>query len=302
MARYTALRAFFVLAVVLLVIPPVLGADVAIGPASIGDRDPISIALTNVTDGSLLNTTLTAAFLPAPGVTWFNLTNWNYPFTLEGGRVVVAGRNVNQLILIVRAGSTIRMRRESGAGAIDLEIPLDLQPFTYHDYRIGYEVHDAGTPLTFTLIQQGTKKGTETDAVLTPSIIGVETGNLTVEVLLNGTVKNRTGIRIVKPGPPATPAPVNATASPTTPAPATTGPTTAGPTTASLTTAPATPATTTSAPTPPPATPTPFPRTTAPPAPEAPTTPSTGPSPFIIVYVAAIILITVIADYLLLKD
>jgi hypothetical protein len=94
------------------------------------------------------------------------------------------------------------MRRESGTGAISLEIPMDLEPFTFHDFRIGYEVHNASTPLTFTLIQQGTKMGAETDAVLTPSIIGAREGSLALVVMENSTLVNRTVIQIVKPAPP----------------------------------------------------------------------------------------------------
>lgn len=286
MARYTPKRALLLLVFLPLVIFPVLGAEVAIGPPGIGDRDPISITITNVSDGSLLNTTLTASFYPVEGVTWLNLTSWNYPFTLGEGRVVLAGRNVNQLILLVRAGSGIRMRRESGTGAINLEIPQDFQPSTFHDFRIGYEVHNASEPMSFTLIQRGTKVGTETDVVLTPTIIGITEGDLTVEVLVNGTLVNRTGIRVVKPAPPATPAPVNTTAAPT----------------MAPTEAPTQPATTPPTPTPPPATPTPRQTTPVTTTPPAPVVPSAGPSPFILVYAAIIIIIAVIADYLLMKD
>jgi hypothetical protein len=286
MARYTALRAALVLVVLPLVIPMVLGIGVAVQPASIEDRSPISIAISNVTDGVHLNTTLTATFPPAAGVTWFNLTNWNYPFALEGGRVLASGQNVNQLIFLVRAGSSYKMRRESGTGAISLEIPMDLEPFTFHDFRIGYEVHNASTPLTFTLIQQGTKMGAETDAVLTPSIIGAREGSLALVVMENSTLVNRTVIQIVKPAPPATPVPVNTTASPTgaqTTPPATTPPTPV-------------PTPSRTLPTPAPATPTPV---TPTPVPE---TPSGALSPFIIGFAVIIVLVTIIADYLLLKD
>jgi hypothetical protein len=295
MDRYTALRAALVLVVVPLVIPMVLGIGVTIEPATIADRAPISIALSNVTDGAVLNTTLTATFFPVAGVTWLNLTNWNYPFALEEGRVVLAGQNVNQLILLMRAGSTITTMRQSGAGSIDLKMQTDLQPYTYHDFRIGYEVHNKSAPLTFTLIQQGMKVGTETDAVLTPSILGVTEGDLTVAVLVNGTLENRTKIRI-QPAPPATPEPVVTPVIPATnqTTPATIPPTTIPPTTIPTVTTPPARTPARPPPTPPPATP-----VTTPPTPEAP---SGDFSPFIIAFAAIIILVAIIGDYLLLRD
>ena len=85
MARYTAQKTLLVLMVVPLLVPLALGIGVTIEPATIEDRAPISITLSNVSDGTVLNTTLTATFLPVEGVTWFNTTNWNYPFGLNDG-------------------------------------------------------------------------------------------------------------------------------------------------------------------------------------------------------------------------
>ncbi|MDD1664045.1 MAG: hypothetical protein LUQ32_01710 [Methanomicrobiales archaeon] len=262
-------------------ISAVLGIGVQIQPDIIQDGGPISITLSNVTDGYNLNTTLAAAFAPVPGVSWLNFTNWNYPFALDGGMVTVRGQNVNRITLIVRAGGVIKgAPPKPGTGDVTVELPMDFPPSLFHDFRIGYEVHNASAPLMFTLVQQGTKAGPE-DAVLTPSIIGVKEGNLTVKILTNGTLQGSKEIRIRESVPLPTPTEGNTTV---TPSPSPTPPRTTLPVTT-------------------PPTPVPSPSVSPPVAPSPLPLPSPeGPSPWIIVYIAVIIIVTILADYIILKD
>jgi hypothetical protein len=277
MAGCSAPRAAILLLALPLILSAVLGIGVEIQPDTIGDRNPISITLSNVTDGLSFNVTITATFLPSPDTSWLNLTNWIYPFALHGGGATVSGQNVNQLTLLVRSGSTLRTRRDSGAGNITLVTPLDFPAVLYHDFRLGYEAHDPDAPLTLTLIQQGTKAGPD-DAVLTPSIFGIREGNLTVKVLTNGTLQASKEIRVLEAEPSPTP---------TTPAPLSPTPT-APPETIPAPTSPA------------PIVPlSPSPTVTSSPA---PATETGSPSPWILGFVTIIILIALIADYLLLKD
>jgi hypothetical protein len=305
MAGHSFPTAALLLLVIPLLITAVPGMEVAVQPESIVDQDYITVSLINVTDGTLLNTSLTTTFRPVPGVTWLNTSNWNYPFALNRGRVAVSAGNANQIVFLVRAGGTYLMRRVTGTGNITIEIPLDLQPLTSHDFNIGYEIHDPKAPLVFTLVQQGYKAGTESNANLTPSLKGIGEGNITVAVLANGTLQGGGEIRVFGTAPPPpTPPQVNDTATPT---PAPTSPeTTPSGTTPSETTSPAPtpPEETPAGTTPPPATPRPpqvTPATTPPAAAPAPAGES-GPSPLIIAYAAIIVLIAVIADYILLKD
>jgi hypothetical protein len=157
---------------------------------------------------------------------------------------------------------------------------MDILTGVYYDYLVLYEVHNASAPVTITLIQQGRKVGTD-DSVSTPFIYGADGGNMTLKVLVNGTLEasqvvrvgNRTTIPATTPqitqGPePPTPPPVTATV------PRTTIPATPSP-----------PVQTPSLPRTPPATP----------GPE-------GLSPGIIGYAAVIIIVAILADYFLLKD
>jgi hypothetical protein len=282
MAGCSAPGAVLILLALPLLFPAVLGIGVQIQPDTMEDRNPISISVSNVTDGYNLNISLTARFIPDQNTSWLNYTDWNYPFALGGGGVTVSGRNVNQLTLLVRTGSTLKTRRETGTGNITMGVPMDFPAVIYHDFRIGYEVHSPGAPLILTLTQQGTKAGPE-DAVITPIILGIEEGNLTVEVLANDTLQARKEIQILKTAPlPTTTVEANATASPS-PAPTTSPPTTR-------------PATTRSTPKP---SPSPSPSVT--PSPVPPATPE-GISPWILGYITLIILIALVADYLLLKD
>jgi hypothetical protein len=265
-----------------LLFPAVLGIGVQIQPDAMEDRNPISISLSNMTDGYSLNITLTATFIPAQNTSWLNFTDWNYPFTLDGGGVSVSGRNVNQLTLLIQAGNTLKTRRETGTGNITMGVPMDFPAVLYHDFRIGYEVHSPGAPLVLSLTQQGSKAGPE-DAVITPTVLGIEEGNLTVEVLANDTLQAEKEIRILETAPlPTTTVEANATVSPS-PAPTTSPPTTR-------------PATTRSTPKP---SPTPSPSVT--PSPVPPATPG-GISPWILGYITVIIVIALVADYLLLRD
>ncbi|HUK38969.1 MAG TPA: hypothetical protein VLV30_07645 [Methanomicrobiales archaeon] len=286
--------AVLILLAVPLLISAVLGVGAVVQPDTIADGSPISISLSNVTDGYVLNITLVATFPPAPGVSWLNLTNWNYPFGMSGGGVSASGRDVNLLTLLTRAGATVRTSRDTGSGNITTGIPMDFLPVLYHDFRIGYEVHDPGALLTLTLVQQGTKTGPD-DAVLTPTILGIPQGNLTVYVLTNGTLQASKTIRVAEAV--ATPA-ATPTAAPT--AAATTGTTTVPPSTPETTAPTTAPALTTPVATPTPArTPSPAVTATLPPA----SPPSTeGPSPVVLGYIAVILIIALVGDYLLLRD
>ncbi|MDD1668339.1 MAG: hypothetical protein LUO97_00915 [Methanomicrobiales archaeon] len=282
-------------AVLLLALPLLFSAVLAIGvqiqPDLIKDGGPISITLSNVTDGYTLNMTLVAAFAPLPGISWLNFTNWDYPFALNGGKVTVRGQNVERITLIVRSGSTIKSAPPTpGTGDITVELPIDIPESVYHDFRIGYEVHNTSAPLMIALVQQGRKTGSM-DAILTPSIIGVKEGNLTVKILANGTLQGSKEIRILETLPLPTPTEGNATAtqtpasSPSATPPPGTSPTTSPPPRTSVPTPPASP-----------------PATTTPVSPPASPASPEGGFPWIVVYVAFIIIVAILADYLILKD
>ena len=74
------------LAAVLLALPLIFSAALGIGvliqPDSIVEGGQISITLSNVTDGSVLNTTLVSSFPAASSTSWFNITNWNSHTTI----------------------------------------------------------------------------------------------------------------------------------------------------------------------------------------------------------------------------
>ncbi|MDD1670362.1 MAG: hypothetical protein LUQ67_03485, partial [Methanomicrobiales archaeon] len=203
MAGCSARGALLILLSLILLVQAAPGMEVAIGPDRILAENPLSLNLTNVTDGTVLNLTLTAVYSPPPDVTWLNVTGWNYPFALQGGRVRVNGRNVNQLALLIRVGNTFMTQRGSGAGNITLEIPLDILPMTVYDFRIEFEPHTAAAPVDFTLFQQGAKHGMEVDAFLTPSLLGMEQGNVTLQVFANGTLRERKEIQVLAEMPPA---------------------------------------------------------------------------------------------------
>jgi hypothetical protein len=283
MAGCSVPGAFLLLLALPLLVPAVPGIGVQIQPDTTGDRSPISISLSNITDGYDLNITLTARFMAAQNTSWLNFTDWNYPFALGGGGVTVSGRNVNQLTLLVQTGTTLKTRRETGTGNITMGVPMDFPAVIYHDFRIGYEVHSPDIPLVLTLTQEGIKSG-PADAVLTPTVLGVGEGNLTVEVLANDTLQAEKEIRILKEPPPTPTVEGNATVSPSpstaTPSPATTRATTR-------------PATTRPAPAP---SPSPSPGGTP-----SPATPD-GISPWILGFITGIIVIALVSDYLLLRD
>jgi hypothetical protein len=278
-ARSPRPRPWAVLLVLPLLFSAVLGLGVEIQPDAITEGSPISITLSNVTDGLALNTTLVSSFPAASSTSWFNITNWMYSFGLEEGNVTVIGENVNRIMLLVRAGSGLRRAEGTGTGNIIVGLPLDLLTGVYYDYRILYEVHNFTAPVRITLIQQGSKVGPD-DSVSTPSIYGVGEGNLTLEVLANGTLEER---RVVRVGTPAT---IPATTPQITGNQSPTPPTVSG--TVPATTLPATPnppvQTTSVPPTPPPT-----------PGPE-------GLSPWIIGFAALVIIIALLADYFIMRD
>ncbi len=284
-ARGAALLIFLLSVLVL----PALGIGVEVSPESIQDMNPFSINITDVTDGTSLGIGLTANFRPTSGTTWLNITGWNYPFALTGGRVSVTGRNVNQMIFMVRAGNTLRTLRGSGAGNVTLEIPLDVQPLVYHDFLIGYEIHDGNAPLTFSLGQQGVKQGMETGALLTPSVIGIREGNLTVLVFANGSLQGSGSLMVLEELPPTPEETGNVTPEPTVSETPSLPPTTQTPLPSET---PGTPE---------PSRPAPQETLTTPPPAETADVTS-GPSPWILAYGAAVVIITLVADYLLLRD
>jgi hypothetical protein len=271
-------------AAILLAIPflvsAVLGVGVQIQPDAIADGNPFSLTLTNITDGYTFNTTLVSTFLPASSSSWFNVTNWRYDFTLQKGNLMVVGGNVNRIMLLVQAGSTLRRAESTGTGNIIVELPMDILTGVYYDYRILYEVHNSTAPIMITLIQQGSKVGTD-NSVSTPSIYGAGGGNLSLEVLLNDTLEASQVVRVGNPAtiPPTTP-PITQGPQPPTPTPVSgTVPGTTLPTT----------------PNPPVQTPSLTPAPVTMPGPE-------GLSRWIIGYGAVIIIVTILADYFIMKD
>jgi hypothetical protein len=302
MASRSAFRALLVLIALPLLIAVAPGASAVIGPGAIADQGSIYLNLSNVTNGTVLNTTVTAVFAPAPGVTWLNLTNWNYPFALQAGRLGVSGQNVNRLTLFVRTGGASLTGVRTGAGNISVEIPADIQPFTFYDFRIGYEIHNPNAPLAFTLYQRGTKAGPVTEGNLTPSVIGVGEGNLTVSVLANGTSVGSRVIPVLKAVPVTAPAPVNATTPPPENTTTTAPETPSSPQSTTAPSAPPTPAMATPSTSPLPTATIPAVTATPPAVPAAAPAEATGPSPFIIGFAAIIVIGAAIADYLLLKD
>ena len=273
--------------VLLLLLPVFVTAALAIGvqiqPGSIVDGNPISVTLSNVTDGYTLSTTLVSTFPATSHTNWLNITNWRYDFDLQKGNITVIGENVNRIRLVVRVGSTLRTAEDTGAGNIIVGIPMDILTGVYYDYRILYQVHNASAPVTITLIQQGIKMGTD-DSVSTPSIYGVGGGNIALEVRANGILEGGQGISVALPG--------TMTANTTPQITPGSQPPTQQPSVS--TTVPGTTL---------PATPSPPVQTTPPVSPSPP--PPPGPqslSPFIIGYAGLIILITILADYFIMRD
>ena len=284
-------RAVSVLFVLPLLFAAVLGIGVLIQPVSVMDGNPISVSLTNITDGYSLGTTLTATFPPTTSTSWFNITNWKYSFALQSGNLTVTGKNVNRIMLLVRSGTTFHMAEDTGTGVITVSLPTDILPGVYYDYRILYEVHNASAPVSISLTQQGSKTGPD-DSVSIPVIYGANGGNLAVEVRANGTLEGSQGILVG-----STPV------LPSTPTQGTTVPAGSPPPTVSVTaTGTMPPATTT-----PPVTTTPVQApsiettTTVPPA----TTPVPGPggiAPFIIGFAVVVIILAILADYFIMRD
>ena len=285
-ARSPARSMAVALAAVPLLISAVLAIGVQVQPGNITDGSQISISLSNVTDGYILNTTVIAGFTPVTSPSWFNITNWRYSFGLGNGNVTVIGQNVNRIRLLVRAGTSLRTAENTGTGNIYLAIPMDILPELYYDYRVLYEVHDPDLPITLAVIQQGSKAGPD-ESQFDPSIYGVKEGNLTVEESTNGILQ---ASRVIRVGVfPETPVPTTAvpggTRSPTPTTPETT---------VSGTPTPASPRPTAPR-SPPPTTPSP----TSSPAPEGGLG---GPALVLLGFVAVIVIIAVVADYFLLRD
>ena len=279
--------------VLLLILPvlssAVLGIGVLIQPDSIVDGNQVSFMLSSVPDGNGVNITLVSTFLPASPRSWYNVTNWKYDFSLQKGNVTASGANVNRIVLLVRAGGTLRIAENTGPGNARVEIPMDILPDAYTDFRVMYEVHNSSVPVTITIIQAGSKAGPE-DSASTPYIYGVAGGNLDFEVLANGAPEGSHGIEVRSPG--ATPAitPQSTTVPPTSspsPTPSPTAPVVS--TTVPATSPPVTPN--------PPAV-----TTTVPPVPSPAPGTEGGALLLIMVYAVFIIAVTLLADYFLLKD
>ncbi len=284
-ARSPVYRAAPVLFVLPLLFSAVLGIGVTIEPGTLAEGNPFSITLSGVTDGYTLNTTIAATFPPASSTSWFNLTNWRYSFGLQQGNLSVTGRNVNRIMLLVRSGNTYHMAEQTGTGVITVGLPMDILPGVYYDYRVLYEVHTSGAPVGITLVQQGSKTGPD-ESVSTPVVFGMSEGNLTVEVRANGTFEGSRGIQVS-----------NLPVLPTTPLETATGTQSPTPPAASVTVTGTTIPVTTNLPV----------QTTLVQTPSVPPTtePTPGPGGFsiwIIGFAAVLIVITIIADYFIMRD
>ncbi|MDD1658611.1 MAG: hypothetical protein LUQ41_09215 [Methanomicrobiales archaeon] len=169
-------------------------------PSQVCPGETVSIDITGLADGSTFNYTLTSTNLVSTGLQWYNLTNFNYPFSISDGRVYIVGNNVNLIKLETKIGGLTQSIQGVGPGTVTLNFPKDITAAVYDYYRINYEVTNTAVPVTITWIHNGTKTGPE-DSTTTFGITGASAGDVRCLLSVNGIVAMDEVVTIYSPCP-----------------------------------------------------------------------------------------------------
>lgn len=165
---------------------PAAAVGVDIRPDRVLDGDTVTIALTDLPNGTVFSLQLEGAVAPGPNGTFaFTTTDLVMPFTLEQGQVQAALENTATNELVVSKGDTqAKMSGASQNGRYVVERNLTIGAGTYDEIGLSGTASPGATTVHTTLALTGIKRGPDS-ATISFKVRGVTQGTMTVQVFAN---------------------------------------------------------------------------------------------------------------------
>jgi len=194
------------------------GTAVTLSPTTVSPGDAITITITDLPDGSDFALEITSDDLISSGAEWYNLTNFQMPFSLKCGELCVVGGNVNSIFFEAKKGGVTQSVTKEGAGSVTISETRDINQGTYEYIRIRGAVADPDAPASVDLSFSGEKHG-DNDSEFEFAIEGASSGTVEVAVTVDCTELLCETITIVAPTPTPRPPSSGGDSSPPTPTP-----------------------------------------------------------------------------------
>ena len=164
----------------------VSGVGVEVRPDRVLDGDTVTIALSDLPNGTVFSLRLDGAVAPrADGTFGFTTTDLVMPFSLEQGQVQASLEETETNELVVRKGDTqARMSGGSQDGRYETERKIAIGAGTYDEIGLSGTAVPGATTVRTSLSLTGVKRG-PADGTISFSVRGVTSGTMTVSVFAN---------------------------------------------------------------------------------------------------------------------
>lgn len=178
--------ALVLLAAVALAAAPAGAVGVDVRPDRVLDGDTVTIALSDLPNGTVFSLRLDGALAPrSDGTFAFTTADLVMPFTLEQGQVQAALENTATNELVVQKGDTqAKMTGASQNGQYTVQRNITIGAGTYDTIGLSGTAAPGATQIHATLALNGIKRGPDT-ATISFKVRGVTQGTMTVQVFAN---------------------------------------------------------------------------------------------------------------------
>lgn len=182
--RYLTFLALLALAALLAAPTGAVGVEVR--PDRVLDGDTVTIALADLSNGTVFSLRLDGVVAPrADGTFGFTTTDLVMPFSLEQGQVQASLEKTETNELVVRKGDTqARMSGASQGGRYETERKIAIGAGTYDEIGLSGTAAPGATMVRTTLSLTGVKRG-PADGTISFTVRGVTSGTMTVSVYAN---------------------------------------------------------------------------------------------------------------------
>ncbi|MEN6343338.1 MAG: hypothetical protein ABFC89_12370 [Methanospirillum sp.] len=174
------------LAIVALAAAPAGAVGVDVRPDRVLEGDTVTIALSDLPNGTVFSLRLDGAVAPGPNGTFaFTTADLVMPFTLEQGQVQAALENTATNELVVQKGDTqAKMTGASQNGQYTAQRNITIAAGTYDAIGLSGTAAPGASQIRATLALTGIKRGPDT-ATISFKVRGVTQGTMTVQVFAN---------------------------------------------------------------------------------------------------------------------
>lgn len=174
------------IALAALLAAPAGAVGVEVQPDRVLDGDTVTIALSDLPNGTVFELRLDGAVAPRPDGTFnFATTSLVMPFSLDQGQVQASLEETDLNELVVRKGEAeVRMSGASQDGRFETERKIAIAAGTYEEIGLSGTAAPGANQVRTSLSLNGVKRG-PADGTISFTVRGVTSGTMTVSVYAN---------------------------------------------------------------------------------------------------------------------